>query len=347
MAREELHPGMNADAGFKPASCLFQLLLPYFPPINSSPKILRMRVNSYRNSVYFFTAFGICLVVLAVALNVGWMVFHWRQLALLILGVIFFILIIAGLVLNTIFLVREIRRNEQHDSFINAVTHELKTPIASIRLYLETLQSREVDDSRRKEFYQIMLSDSDRLLHTVEQVLRAGRTGHRRRQIQQSVIDLRELARECLGLARQRTHLDDVALHMAEPANDREPLMVQGDADELRAAISNLIDNAIKYSDQEVNISVEVEPVDHKQIAVRVSDRGIGIARSQLKLIFRRFYRVPRRKAIRIKGSGLGLFIVRSVVSKHGGKAFADSPGEGLGSTFTILLPRANGAHTV
>ena len=93
---------------------------------------------------------------------------------LAILGVILFCLIIAGMVLNTIFLVREIRRNEQQDSFLNAVTHELKTPVASIRLYLQTLQSRELDADKRQEFYRIMLEDSDRLLHTIEQVLRAG-----------------------------------------------------------------------------------------------------------------------------------------------------------------------------
>src|SRR5215216_5439547 len=139
-----------------------------------------MRIGGRRKSVVFFLTFGICLVVLALALNVGWILLNWREVALLVLGIVFFGLIITGLVLNTTFLVREIRRNEQHDAFINAVTHELKTPITSIRLYLETLKSREVDEEQRREFYNIMLADSDRLLLTVEQVLRAGRTGHKR-----------------------------------------------------------------------------------------------------------------------------------------------------------------------
>src|SRR3954447_25344176 len=136
-----------------------------------------MRVSGRRKSVIFITL-GSCLVALAVALNVGWILLNWREVALLVLGIIFFLAIIFGLVLNTTFLIREIRRNEQHDAFINAVTHELKTPIASIRLYLETLKTRDVDEAQRREFYNIMLADSDRLLHTVEQVLRAGRTGH-------------------------------------------------------------------------------------------------------------------------------------------------------------------------
>src|ERR1700680_599636 len=133
-----------------------------------------MRITSRAKTSAFFIALGACLVGLAVALNVSWIVLNWRQFCPLVLGVIFFGLIIAGLVLNTIFLVREIRRNEQQDSFLNAVTHELKTPIASIRLYLEPLDRRPLDESQRHDFYHIMLEDTDRLLGTVEQVLKAG-----------------------------------------------------------------------------------------------------------------------------------------------------------------------------
>src|ERR1700746_2126718 len=157
-----------------------------------------MRLRSRQKSIAFFIAFSACLVALAIALNVGWILLHWRQVAVLVFGVIFFMAIIAGIVLNTIFLVSEIRRNEQHDGFINAVTHELKTPIASIRLYLETMQTREVDEAHRKEFYSVMLTDTSRLLRTVEQVLQAGRTGQRRRRIERSVIDLGAIVQECL-----------------------------------------------------------------------------------------------------------------------------------------------------
>src|ERR1044071_222561 len=159
-----------------------------------------MRVIARRKSVYFFITLGACLVALAVALNVGWILLNWREVALLVLGIIFFLAIIFGLVINTTFLIREIRRNEQHDAFINAVTHELKTPIASIRLYLDTLKAPEVDEEQRREFYNIMLADSDRLLLTVEQVLRAGRTGLKHRRISTSVINISEMVQECLEL---------------------------------------------------------------------------------------------------------------------------------------------------
>jgi signal transduction histidine kinase len=299
-----------------------------------------MTTSGNRKSVYFFTILGICLVVLAVALNIGWIVFHWRQVAMLVLGVTFFLFIIAGLVLNTIYLVREIRRNEQHDSFINAVTHELKTPIASIRLYLETLQKHELSEEKRQEFYRVMLHENDRLLHTVEQVLRASQTGDRGRLRSRATVDLTPLVRECTELARHRMNLPPESLCFIDHLGPEVPALVRGDAEELRAAISNLIDNAIKYSLDKIQVQVELCAVEGEKIAIRVIDHGIGIPRTELKQIFKRFYRVPRRVANRVKGTGLGLFIVRSVISKHGGKAYAESLGEGLGSTFTLVLPR-------
>jgi signal transduction histidine kinase len=300
-------------------------------------------ITGRRRSVIFFTVFGICLVALAVALNVSWVLLNWRMGVLAVLGVIVFLLIIAGMVLNTIFLVREIRRNEQHDSFINAVTHELKTPVASIRLYLQTLQTRDLDAQKRGEFYRIMLEDSDRLLHTIDQVLRAGSAGPRFRRGARTRLDLAELTRECVLLARTRFHLEADALRYDErvPAG---AAVVLGDPDELKAAVWNLIDNAVKYSPAGVNIQVGLEELDKDRIAVRVTDHGIGISPPELKRIFRRFYRVPATFPVRAKGSGLGLFIVRSVARKHRGRAFAESPGAGRGSTFTLLLPKAPGA---
>ena len=294
-----------------------------------------------RKSVAFFITLGACLVALAVALNVGWIILNLREVVLLVLGIIFFLVLIFGLVLNTTFLIREIRRNEQHDAFMNAVTHELKTPIASIRLYLETLKTRDVDEEQRREFYNIMLADSERLLKTVEQVLRASRTGHKRRRIANSVINVGEMVQECLELTRVRHGLSESALVYSESPEARSA-KVSGDIDELRAAFSNLLDNAVKYSDNEVKVSVSVSALDDKRVAVRVVDTGIGIPSAQLKRIFKRFYRVPGRFMARVKGTGLGLFIVHSVVTKHGGRVFAESRGLGQGSTFTVYLPRVS-----
>jgi signal transduction histidine kinase len=297
-------------------------------------------ISGRRRSVIFFTVLGICLVAFAVTLNISWIVLNWHRAVLVVLGIVLFIPIIAGMVLNTIFLVREIRRNEQHDSFINAVTHELKTPVASIRLYLQTLQTRDLDEDKRREFYRIMLEDSDRLLQTIEQVLQAGSSGSRWRRISRTRLDLGDLSKECVELARTRFHLTGEALSYEQrvPAGS---CTVVGDPDELKAAIWNLIDNAIKYSSGDVKVRVSLEDVDGQRLAVKVTDEGVGISSVELKRIFRRFYRIPASVAIRAKGSGLGLFIVRSVAKKHGGRAFAESHGPGHGSTFTLLLPRA------
>jgi signal transduction histidine kinase len=264
--------------------------------------------------------------------------------------VIFFAAIIGGMIVNTSFLVREIRRNEQHDSFINAVTHELKTPIASIRLYLETLQRRELDEEQKQKFYKLMLLDSDRLLGTVEQVLAAGQSGHKSSAVYRTDIDLENLVRECMDLARSRHHLDATGLRYepgAKGAGQQDAqsngtgINVQGDPEELRTAVSNLLDNAIKYSVGNVDVSVSLETPDEKHVELKVRDRGVGIPSDELKRIFRRFYRVRGRTSARVKGTGLGLFIVRSIAKTHGGKVFAESAGEGRGTTVTLELPRS------
>ncbi len=293
-----------------------------------------------QKAVAFFITLGSCLVAVAIALNVSWIMLHWRRVVPLVVGIILFALIIAGLVIYTIFLVREIRRNEQHDSFINAVTHELKTPIASLRLYLETLQSRELNDQQRREFYKVMLDDSDRLLYTVEQVLKAGIAGQKKLKAASAIIELPPLVSECVELARLRHHLTPDALQCS-PLPTEKSATVLGDPDDLRTAISNLLDNAVKYSGDKVAITARVVPSGAEKVSVEVRDQGLGISHNELKAIFGRFYRAPGRAVREVKGTGLGLYIVRSIAKKHGGRVFAESEGEGKGSTFTLELPRA------
>jgi signal transduction histidine kinase len=298
-----------------------------------------MRVTNRRKKIVFFVILGICLVALALTLNISWIILNWRKGVLLFFGVIFFAAIILGLILNTGFLVREIRRNEQHDSFINAVTHELKTPIASVRLYLETLQRREVDEPQRQQFYRLMLEDADRLLGTVDQVLKAGEVGYKREARHRVETDFSKLVRECMELARTRHHLEPDSLQYQGPTNGTAA-RVQADPEELRAAVSNILDNAIKYSGGRVDVSVQIEMPDEKRVVLRVRDKGVGIPANALKRVFKRFYRVPGRTRSQVKGTGLGLFIVRSVARAHGGKVFAESGGEARGTTITFELPR-------
>jgi two-component system, OmpR family, sensor histidine kinase SenX3 len=297
-----------------------------------------MRITSRRRAIITFLSLGVCLAALAVAVGFGWIILNWRFDVKVVLGIIFFGVIASGLILNTTFLIREIKRNEQHDSFINAVTHELKTPIASIRLYLQTLQRRDVDEARRLEFYRLMLDDTDRLMATVDQVLKAGEAAVRKSRY--ASLDFAELVKECTETARTGHHLPPEALRYEQVSRNGTGAKVNGDSEELRTAVSNLLDNAIKYSGEQVDISVRVETPDEKYVQVSVRDHGVGVPAPELKRIFKRFYRVPNRSLAHVKGTGLGLFIVRAIARKHGGKVSAESAGEGQGTTVTLRLPR-------
>ena len=297
-----------------------------------------MRIARRTKTIAFSITLGACMLAAAITLNISWIILNWREVVPLVLGVIFFAIIIAGLVLNTVFLVREIRRNEQQDSFLNAVTHELKTPIASIRLYLETLERREVDEAQRKDFYRIMMEDANRLLGTVEQVLKAGEVREHVKGKNWQELDFSSIVKEMLELARLRHNLDTDALRFENDPPDG--ITVMGNSEELRTAVANIFDNAVKYSKPEKRIVAHIVTPDMDTVLLLVRDTGIGIPRSELKRIFKRFYRVQISAMGQIKGTGLGLFIVRSIARRHGGDAFAESEGEGQGSTFTIRLPR-------
>ncbi len=292
-----------------------------------------------RQKVLLVGLLGALLIAVAVALNVGWIVVNWRTGLLLLVGIISFAVLIAGLILNTTFLIREIRRTEQHDTFIHAVTHELKTPLASIRLYLQTLRQRDVEPARQQEFFETMLSDTARLQSTIDQVLLAGKTGTARRVVNPIDVDLIEVVGECVTVAGRRHHLVNGEVEVIDRLPEGEDAVVLGDREELQAAVTNLIDNAIKYSGDRVRVAVELVKFGARRVAITVKDQGMGITRDELKRIFRRFYRIPGALSARVRGTGLGLSIVRAVARRHGGRAYAESKGSGKGSQFTLELP--------
>ncbi len=303
-----------------------------------------MNINRRRGAIALAITLGVLIVGGLIAFNIAWIILNERRIALLVVGLILFGLITTGVVLNTVFLVREVRRNERQDSFLNAVTHELKTPIASIRLYLETLQQRDVPETQRSQFYQIMLADSDRLLATVEQVLKAGEIGARRPR-DRTLLELAPLVSDCIVITLLRHHLPDGSIQLAPiPGNVR--LHVRAIPEDLRTAVLNLLDNAVKYSPSGVHIHCTLAISNYTNVALTVTDTGVGIASNQLKRIFKRFYRVPGRNSVRIKGTGLGLFLVRAIARQHGGSITAASPGPNLGTTITLTLPLANPQHT-
>lgn len=296
-----------------------------------------MRV-SRRGKIGFFLTLGVLLAAASVAVGFGWIILNWQQDVKVVLGVIFFGAIVTGLILNTSFLVREIRRNEQHDSFINAVTHELKTPIASIRLHLQTLERRKLDESQRQTFYGLMLEDTERLMNTVEQVLKAGREGARKRE--HIALDFAQLVEQCVESARTSHHLRPESLRYKSTLNGKGS-EVLGDPGDLRTAVLNILDNAVKYSGNHVEISVHLEELPQNALVLKVQDIGVGIPPGELKTIFKRFYRVPNRTLPQVRGTGLGLYLVRTVARRHGGRVSARSAGPGKGTTVIFEIPRS------
>jgi signal transduction histidine kinase len=290
---------------------------------------------------------GIVSMVLVLALAVGWQILVWRDdsgmdsglsrldAVLFVLGSIFFLFVAAGLVWLCVKLVLEMRLNQSQRAFLDAVTHELKTPVASFRLGLETLARHELDPDQRGQFLGRMGEDLDRLESTVGQVLSAARAEETlRSRAPLDEVELQGLLTENIDELRERHHLPDESVQL----EIARPLRVRGDASELGLVFRNLFENAVKYSDQPVRIRVGIEEVSDGRIRVEISDQGIGIPKQELRRIFRRFYRAGRDVQRQVSGLGLGLFVVRSLLRKHGGRIVALSEGAGRGSRFVVTL---------
>src|SRR5262245_25179958 len=281
---------------------------------------------------------------MAVALTVGWHILGAEggarpstlRWVIYFLGTLLFLLLIGGLGLMVLLLVREVRLNERQSNFVSAVTHELKTPVASLKLYLDTLQLRDLPESRREDFYRTMRQDLDRLHATINNVLNAAMYTDRP-VVDPQPLDFARVVRRAMDLTRTRHQLARPAFTYQGP----ESLRLRGDAEALETAVLNLLDNAVKYSKEpsQAHVEVEVSTNGDGQAHLRVRDQGVGMSRGHLRLIFNRFYRIGREVRRSHTGTGLGLFIVRSVVKAHKGTVAADSPGPDQGSTFTITLP--------
>jgi signal transduction histidine kinase len=303
------------------------------------------QLSASKRPKWQFITVGVFLIVVAVALTVFWVLgvpdrshvpaeFATLRWVIYLLGSVLFLLLIAGLVLIVILLLREVRLNERQSNFVSAVTHELKTPVASLKLYLDTLQLRDLPESRKEDFYRTMHQDLDRLHTTINNVLNAAMYTDRP-VVDPQPLDLAKLARRAIELTRTRHQLPREAIQYDGPEN----LMIRGNAQALETAVLNLLDNAVKYSKDRVEVQVEVRADGDGQAQLRVRDHGVGMSRAQLPFIFNRFYRVGSEARRSRPGTGLGLFIVRSVVKGHRGTVSADSPGPDKGSTFTLTLP--------
>jgi len=300
-----------------------------------------------RRSIGTPLVIGVVAVLLLLLLAAGWQVLvisdfeprpglHTLDWILLIFGSLFFLFVLIGLIWLCAWLVQEMRLNQRQRAFVDAVTHELKTPLASFRLYLDTLGRHDLDIERRQGFIRRMGEDLDRLDATVDQVLAAARAEERRGAAPDSVA-ISELLDECAKDVCERNRLPQESVHFMR----REVSKVRGDAAELGIVFRNLLENAIKYSEDPVDVRIGLSELNDGRVRVEIEDNGIGIPSAELRKIFQRFYRAGRDVQRKAAGLGLGLFIVRGLLRRQGGRVVAQSAGAGHGSRFIVTLRAA------
>jgi signal transduction histidine kinase len=248
-------------------------------------------------------------------------------------GILSLGIIAAALVMLSAFLVREILELRRQDSFIDSVTHELKSPLASLRLCLETLARPDLEAAQRHELQTMMFDDVERLGVFIDDVLESSRVPFKRRVHSLNEIDLQASVNRCVHIVCARYKLDPSVVKIAVPRN----LRLLSDSTAFETILKNLLDNAIKYSHVPPQIEVVVTGTERK-VHMAVRDNGIGVPQKDLKRIFDRFYRVSSEAVRERSGTGLGLFVVQSLVRNLGGKVFALSEGSGL--TVVVKLPR-------
>jgi signal transduction histidine kinase len=284
-------------------------------------------------------------VSLSVALLVGWtlLIARTQPLAddfvantwLLVTGIVSLVVIMLVLVLFSVFLIREIREVRRQTSFIDSVTHELKSPLAALKLCLETLGRPDLPAPQHLRLRQMMLDDVERLTGFIDRVLAATRLPAERSSQPLQLVALAVLARRCVAVVTRRAHQAEEVVKIDVPAE----LMLTTDEVALAAVLENLLDNAVKYSQQVVDVELSARPGRKGQVVIEVRDRGIGIERADLRRVFERFYRAPNEDVRSRRGTGLGLFVVSTLVRSLGGKVTAESAGAGQGTTMRVVLP--------
>jgi signal transduction histidine kinase len=284
-------------------------------------------------------------VVLTVALIIGWLIVvsqntslggaFWSNRWLVAGGIISLIIVMSVVVMFSVFLMREILEVRRQQTFIDSVTHELKSPLASIKLCLDTLARGELSSPQREKLRQMMLADVDRLSIFMDDILEASRIAHGRRTQLWTPVSIPALVQRSVEGIQKRYNLDEVAIVIEMPAD----LMITTDPTALETVLKNLLDNAVKYSPAPPSIVVTVRPDNQGQVEIAVADQGIGIAKSDLKRIFRRFYRIPSDEVYARSGTGLGLYVVAALVKNLGGSIEAYSEGAQRGTSMRVRLP--------
>ncbi|HMN50427.1 MAG TPA: HAMP domain-containing sensor histidine kinase [Ignavibacteriaceae bacterium] len=248
------------------------------------------------------------------------------------------IVLLTGLSVSLVLIFRhlniQIKLNAMYDNFIANVTHELKSPLSSIQLYLETLNTRNVPEAKKKEFYELMMRDAERLKNLINSILEVSAMDKKKTQKDFEIYKADETIKEIILESAQQFKLNPAAINFSGNAGCN--ILINRNS--IKTVFDNLVDNSIKYSTRDLQINVLFKQ-NSKKFEVEFSDNGIGITHDQIKKIFQRFYRIYESDIPNVKGTGLGLYVVREIIKNHKGKVTASSEGKGKGSKFKIELP--------
>ena len=248
------------------------------------------------------------------------------------------IVLLTGLSVSLVLIFRhlniQIKINALYDNFIANVTHELKSPLSSIQLYLETLNSRDVPEDKRKEFYGLMIRDSERLKDLVNSILEIAAMDTKKIQRNFEIYKADEIIKKIVLESAEQFQVPENSIKFSGDAG----CDIRIDINSIKTVFDNLIDNSIKYSLSELQIEIKFKRY-FKKIEIEFADNGIGIVHDEIKKIFQKFHRIYDKDIPNVKGTGLGLYVVKEIIKTHKGKVSASSEGKGMGSKFKIELP--------
>jgi signal transduction histidine kinase len=256
----------------------------------------------------------------------------------LVEGCILMGVILIGLYFIFVSLRKQTKLNKLQDAILSSVTHELKTPLASIRLVTETIMLRELSFEEREQFLKRTMNEVQRLQKLIDTVLISARLSSSRKADALERADALQILGECWSKITER--FSDVRNFSAVwPADEGETFFLSCVPHQLEIAFDNLFDNAVKYSLKDGSIKLHVATSETK-LSIVVSDDGIGINRKNLKRIFKRFFRAEVAEKKMVHGSGLGLYVCQNIIKQHAGKIYAASNGEGKGAEFHVEFKR-------
>lgn len=267
------------------------------------------------------------------------------QIMLFSEGGFFIVLTLVGLALIFRALARSEEARKMQENFLMAVTHELRSPLASLRLGIDGLHRGKLSEANRQKVAKMIDSDLDRLAYLIDDLLEAGRSP-RTSATSENIVDLSQFIDRYFSARKEEfeSRNAQIELHLPGGAPQREPVAKQGFSakisnGDLTRCVDIAVDNAIKFSDSDARIDVTLS-CDNGNVVLIISDRGIGIEKSEQKRVFERFYRVGNELTRTRQGTGLGLYLAKRIMESNGGTVAIDSAGAGKGTTVTFSLPK-------